>query len=94
MTSMLPFNETKLDKLAQLSVHTGLALEPGQDLLITAPAEALPLVRRIAVHAYKTGAGVVTPLLSDPDITLARYAHGAPESFDTAENWLYNGRSL
>ena len=50
MTSMLPFNETKLDKLAQLSVHTGLALEPGQDLLITAPAEALPLVRRIAVH--------------------------------------------
>lgn len=91
MTSMLPFNETKLDKLAQLSVHTGLALEPGQDLLITAPAEALPLVRRIAVYAYKAGAGVVTPLLSDPDITLARYAHGAPESFDTAENWLYNG---
>lgn len=91
MTATLPFDETKLDKLAQLSVQTGLALEQGQDLLITAPAEALPLVRRIAVHAYQAGAGVVTPLLSDPEITLARYAHGSASSFDTAANWLYNG---
>ena len=29
MTATLPFDETKLDKLAQLSVQTGLALEQG-----------------------------------------------------------------
>ncbi|MGB1426262.1 MAG: aminopeptidase, partial [Paracoccaceae bacterium] len=91
MTAKLPFDDAKLDKLAQLAVKTGLALEAGQDLLITAPAEALPLVRRIAVHAYQAGAGVVTPILSDPEVTLARYANGSPSSFDAAASWLYNG---
>ena len=43
----------KIDKLAQLAVHTGLGLRPGQDLILTAPVEALPLVLRIAVHVYK-----------------------------------------
>ena len=46
-----------------------------QDLLLTAPIEALPLVRRIAVHAYKEGANIVTPLFSDPEITLSRFNH-------------------
>ena len=73
-------DEKKLDRLAELSVKTGVALQPGQDLLLTAPVEALPLVRRIAVHAYKAGAGVVTPLFSDPEIVLARYKHAPSQS--------------
>ena len=59
-------NEQKLDKLAELAIKTGVALQKGQDLLLTAPIEALPLVRRISVHAYKAGANIVTPLFSDP----------------------------
>ena len=86
-------DEKKLDRLAELSVKTGVALQPGQDLLLTAPVEALPLVRRIAVHAYKAGAGVVTPLFSDPEIVLARYKHAPSQSFDKAAAWLYNGMS-
>ncbi len=46
-------NFEKLDKLAKLSVSTGVALQKGQNLLITAPSDALPLVRLIAKHAYK-----------------------------------------
>ena len=46
-------NFEKLDKLAELSVSTGVALQKGQNLLITAPSDALPLVRLIAKHAYK-----------------------------------------
>ena len=84
-------DQKKLDKLAELSVKTGVALQPGQDLLITAPSEALPLVRRIAIHAYKAGAGLVTPLFSDPEIILARYKYAPMESFDRAASWLYNG---
>ena len=84
-------DQKKLDKLAELSVKTGVALQPGQDLLITAPSEALPLVRRIAIHAYKAGAGLVTPLFSDPEIILARYKYAPMESFDRAAAWLYNG---
>jgi len=37
---------THIDRLAELAVKTGLALRPGQDLMITAPLEALPLVRK------------------------------------------------
>ncbi len=81
----------KLDRLAEVAVKVGLGLRPGQDLLLTAPAIALPLVRRIAVHAYKAGAGIVTPILSDEEMTLARYRHGQDNSFDRAANWLYEG---
>ena len=41
----------KLDRLAEVAVKVGLGLRPGQDLLLTAPSVALPLVRRIAAHA-------------------------------------------
>ena len=81
----------KIDKLAQLAVYTGLGLQPGQDLILTAPFEALPLVKRIAVHAYKAGAGLVTPLFSDGELTLARYKYANNASFDKAPDWLYNG---
>ena len=58
---------------------------------MTAPSVALPLVRRIAEHAYKAGAGLVTPILSDEAITLARYRFGQDDGFDRAAGWLYEG---
>ena len=84
-------NNASLDRLAELSIKTGVALAAGQDLLITAPYEAAPLVRRLAYHAYKAGAGVVTPLFSDPAVTLMRYQNARPESFDHATQWLFDG---
>ena len=81
----------KLDRLAEVAVKVGLQLQPGQDVFLTAPSSALPLVRRIAEHAYKAGAGLVTPLLSDEDITLARYRFARDDSFDRAPSWLYEG---
>jgi aminopeptidase len=83
----------KLDRLAEVAVRVGLNLQPGQDLLLTAPSVALPLVRRIAEHAYKAGAGLVTPILSDEDITLSRFRFAADGSFDRAAGWLYEGMS-
>lgn len=89
--SATSIDPVKLDRLAEVAVKVGLGLRPGQDLLLTAPVMALPLVRRIAVHAYKAGAGIVTPILSDEEMTLARYRHGHDDSFDRAANWLYEG---
>ena len=80
-----------LDRLAEVAVRVGLRLEPGQDLLITAPAAALPLVRRIATAAWRAGAGLVTPILSDGAITQARFAEAPEDSFDRAPGWLYDG---
>ena len=81
----------KLDRLAEVAVRVGLNLQAGQDLFLTAPVAALPLVRRIAEHAYKAGAGLVTPMLSDEEVTLSRYPHAPDASFDRAPGWLYEG---
>lgn len=89
--STAPVDPVKLDRLAEVAVKVGLGLRPGQDVLLTAPAVALPLVRRIAVHAYKSGANLVTPILSDEEVTLARYRFGQDSSFDRAAGWLYEG---
>jgi aminopeptidase len=86
-----PIDPVKLDRLAEVAIKVGLQLEPGQDLLLTAPTAALPLVRRIAEHAYKAGAGLVTPLLTDEAVTLARYRFAPDDSFDRAAGWLYEG---
>jgi len=87
----LPFDTAMLDKLAEVIVHVGLNLQHGQGLLISAPVEALPLVRRVAAEAYRAGATVVTPMLSDEAVELARYEHGQDVSFDSAADWLFEG---
>ncbi len=86
-----PISPKALDQLAEVAVRVGLNLQEGQDLVITAPVEALPLVRRITAAAYRAGAGVVTPILSDPEITLARFENANDASFDKAADWLYAG---
>lgn len=86
-----PIDPAKLDRLAEVAIRVGLRLREGQDVLVTAPSVALPLVRRIAEHAYKAGASLVTPILSDEEITLARYRFGHEGGFDHAANWLYEG---
>ncbi len=81
----------KLDRLAEVAVRIGVNLKRGQDLIITAPVDALPLVRRIAVHAYKAGAGQVLPFFTDDAVTLARFEHGDDASFDRAPGWFFEG---
>ena len=81
----------KLGRLAEIAVKVGLRLQPGQDLFMTAPIAALPLARKIAEEAYKAGAGLVTPIFSDEEMSLARYRFGPDLSFDRAPVWLYEG---
>jgi aminopeptidase len=81
----------KLDKLAEVAVKVGLNLQEGQDLFLTAPVTALAFVRRIVEHAYKAGAGLVTPMLADEQMTLARFRFAHDASFDRAPAWLYEG---
>jgi len=80
--------EEKLDRLAEVAVHVGLGLRQGQELVLTAPIEALPLVRRIVDHAYRAGALLVTTLFADDPCVLSRFAHAPDASFDYAPVWL------
>ena len=91
MSDKYQIDPNKIDKLANLAIKVGLGLKKGQDLIITAPIESLPLVRKITEHAYKEGAGIVTTLFSDPELTLSRYKYADDDSFSVATNWLYKG---
>src|SRR6195952_2856865 len=82
--------EQKLDRLAEVSVRIGLGLQPGQELLLTAPTDALPLVRLITAHAYKAGAKLVTTFFTDDALTLARYQNAPDDSFDYASQWYHD----
>jgi len=84
-------HQQKLDLLAEVAVRVGLGLKPGQQLLMTASLDALPLARRITEQAYRAGASLVTTLYTDDEATLLRYRYAPDESFDHAAKWLYDG---
>ena len=54
-----------LDAYAKLTIRSGLNIQKGQQLVISAPLDAAPLARRVTEHAYKAGATMVTTLFSD-----------------------------
>ena len=83
----LSFDE-KLDRLAEVAVRVGLGLRAGQELVLTAPTDALPLVRRITDHAYRAGALLVTTFYGDDPCVLSRFEHAPDASFDYAPVWL------
>src|SRR3974390_1978086 len=84
-------HEQKLDLLSEVAVRVGLGLKEGQELVMTASLDALPLARRITEQAYRAGASLVTTLFTDDESTLMRYRFAPDESFDRAAKWLYEG---
>ena len=84
-------HDQKLDLFAEVAIKVGLGLEKGQELVMTASLDALPLARRITEQAYRAGASLVTTLYTDDEATLMRYRFAPEESFDHAAKWLYDG---
>src|SRR5262252_6927525 len=89
--SETPEFEERLNRLAEVAVRAGLGLPPGQEIVMTATLDAVPLARRITEHAYKAGASLVTTLFTDEQSALLRFHYGLDSSFDTAPSWLYEG---
>ncbi|RZU42593.1 aminopeptidase [Edaphobacter modestus] len=90
-----PFSELtldeKLDRLAEVAVKVGLGLKEGQELIMSAPMDALPLARKITEQAYRAGAKLVTTFYGDDASALARFQHAPDASFDYAPTWLQDG---
>jgi len=80
-----------LDRLAEVAVRVGLGIAPGQELVMTATLDAVPLARLITAHAYKAGASLVTPLFTDEELALLRFRYAPEASFDAAPSWLFEG---
>lgn len=88
--SELTFDE-KLDRLALVAVRVGLNLQEGQEIVLSASLDHLPLVRKIVDQAYKAGAYLVTTLYSDDVATLSRYQNAPDAAFDFTAQWLADG---
>ncbi|ETR78574.1 peptidase M29 [Afipia sp. P52-10] len=86
--------QERLNELAKVAVNVGLGLRAGQELVMTAPVEALPLARLITEQAYRAGASLVTTLYSDDAATLQRFRYAPEESFDKAPGWLFDGMAV
>jgi aminopeptidase len=84
-------HEQKLELLAEVAVKVGLGLAAGQELVMTASLDALPLARKITEQAYRAGSSLVTTLYSDDEATLMRYRHAPDAAFEKAAKWLYDG---
>ncbi|NOZ49817.1 MAG: aminopeptidase [Chloroflexi bacterium] len=81
--------QSVLEQYAQLAVHVGLNLQPGQRLFIArAPLEAAPLVRAITTAAYQAGAKLVSTMWEDEEATRLRFQHAPHASFTEFPQWM------
>lgn len=87
---MSAFQEN-LAKLAELAIRVGLNLERGQEIIATAPLEAVDFVRLLAEKAYAHGASLFTVLYGDNVLSRKRLSLVPEEGLDRAPAWLYEG---
>lgn len=83
--------DDRLGALAELCVQIGVNVQVGQELIVSAPIEAQPLVHRVTAEAYRRGAKLVTCIYDDPPAIRTRFDHAAEETLDYAAGWMSAG---
>ena len=79
--------EGRMHLYAELLVRRGAAIQEGQELVLTAPVEAAAFVRIVVAEAYKAGAGHVTVLWGDDELSRLEYDNCPLERFQTLPEW-------
>ncbi len=77
----------QLDKYAMLIVKTGVNVQPGQPVFVTATLESAPLVRLVAKQAYAAGASNVHIEWGDDELSRLKYEKAADEVFSQFPTW-------
>ncbi len=85
--------EEKLREYARLAVRAGIAVRPGQEVLILAPLETAPFVRLCAREAYAAGAKDVVVEWSDDELTRLHYDHTDAEACGRCPDGLAQRRN-
>lgn len=80
-----------LEKYADLAVQTGVNIQPGQTLVITASIDATDLVRSITKKAYQRGAKHVWIEWQDDVCTRLKYDLAPDEVFEEFPLWKAKG---
>lgn len=77
----------QIERYAELAVRTGVNVQPGQELVVSAPVERADFVRIVVTKAYEAGAGHVTVLWTDDQVRRLEYQNVALEYFDSVPSW-------
>lgn len=79
--------EEKLKEYARLAVVTGLAVKPGQEVMISASVEVADFVHLVMEQAYKAGASDVVVEWMDSEAAKLRYQHSYMEKISQCPEW-------
>ena len=77
----------QIDLYANLLVRKGAALWPGQELVLQAPVESADFARRVVRAAYRAGAGHVTVIWADDQVTRLTYENCDLSFFEHTPSW-------
>lgn len=79
--------EPRMRLYAELLVRRGVAIVPGQELVIQAQVESAPFVRMVVEEGYDAGASHVTVLWSDEAISRLEYDRCPVSFFEALPAW-------
>ena len=79
--------EEELKEYARLAVVTGLAVKPGQEVMISASVEVADFVHLVMEQAYKAGASDVIVEWMDSEAAKLRYQHSYMEKISQCPEW-------
>ena len=77
----------QIDLYANLLVRKGVALQEGQELVLQAPVERADFARRVVRAAYRAGAGHVTVIWRDDEVSRLTYESCDLPFFEHTPSW-------
>ena len=80
--------EERIKRYAELTVHTGANVAPGQLVHVECAVEHAPFARAIAEAAYRAGARYVDVWYWDPHPKRSRLLHAPEETLRETPRWL------
>ena len=80
------------DRYADLTVRSGVNVQPGQDVVITCPVDCAGFARALGRAAYRAGAREVVTLWSDEILTRCKYEYAGIEVLEQIPDWFVQSR--
>lgn len=77
----------QIEGYAELLIKKGVALRPGQELVVQSPVECADFARLVVKCAYEARAGHVTVIWNDAEMTRMEYENVALSYFKTTPSW-------
>ena len=77
----------QIDLYANLLVRKGVSLRKGQELVLQVPVERADFARRVVAAAYRAGAGHVTVLWTDDEVSRLTYENCELSFFEHTPSW-------